>query len=50
MVLATCWNGRERRAVEFKELLEKSDHRFVMEEVRQLPGMAIGLIEVTWKP
>lgn len=49
MVMGACFNGRERRRVDFEKLLEESDERFVLKAVRKASGSTMGMIEVTWK-
>ena len=50
MVMGACFNGRERRKVDFERLLARSDERFVLEAVIKPQGSTMGLVEVTWKP
>lgn len=49
MVMGACFNGRERRRVDFEKLLAQSDARFVLEAIRKPEGSTMSLVEVTWK-
>lgn len=47
-ITATISNGKDRWAEEFRRVLELSDVRFTIENIRRPKGCKLSMIEVSW--
>ncbi|KAL8838358.1 MAG: hypothetical protein Q9170_002165 [Blastenia crenularia] len=49
MVMLSCFNGAERTAAAFKDLLKLADERFVLEKITNPKGSAMSILEISLK-
>jgi ubiquinone/menaquinone biosynthesis C-methylase UbiE len=50
MIMASLFNGQERRAVDFENIVKAADSRFVFNGVRKGPGRTMSsVIELEWR-
>lgn len=47
-IMATVSNGKDRSVEDFRQLLELSDNRFKIENVRKPEGCKLSMLEVSW--
>ncbi|KAI5920332.1 S-adenosyl-L-methionine-dependent methyltransferase [Camillea tinctor] len=47
--MAAAFNSKERTVVEFRSLLEKSDPGFVLQQIIEPAGSALGMLEFVWE-
>jgi hypothetical protein len=49
MIMATLFNGKERRTADFEHVLKRADPRFVLNGIRRAPGSPMSsFVEVGW--
>lgn len=50
MIMAACFNGRERNMNDWRSLFEKTDERFVFKGITETLGSVFSIIEAVWEP
>ncbi len=49
MIMAACFNGRERNITDWRKLFEQADQGFAFKGVTHMPGSSFSIIEHVWE-